>query len=145
MISALANLTHGWQPSIRNTVLVPHVSRKIIRPLNPIGSNTPAPFNRTIHTVAKVHCAVVPVEGLPCLEGSMPRAIRGVASKYAWGANMRATVGVIDKCYYDPVSNIIVLSKRRLLTCYQSTCGIGRIYSGGCRGHSLERLKEGQG
>ena len=76
-------------------MLIPHVSRKIIHPLNPVGSNAPTSFNRTIHTVAKMHCSVVPVEGLPCLEGSMPRTIRGLASKSDGGAHVRTTVGVI--------------------------------------------------
>jgi len=119
-------------------MLIQHMSSKVIRPLNPVGSNAPTSFNRTIHTVAEVHCSVVPVEGLLCLEGSIPRAIRGLASKSAWGASMRATVGVIGECYYYPINRNIVLSKRGLLTCYQSTGGIGRRCSGGCGGHSLE-------
>ena len=141
MISALANLIHGWQPSIRNAVLVPHVSRKIICPFNPIGSNTPTPFNRTIHTVTKVDCSVVPVEGLPCLEFFMPRAIRSLASKSAGGASVRTTVGVIGKCYYHTVSNIRVLSKGGLLTCCPNTCGIDRRSSGESDGNSFGGLR----
>ena len=107
-------------------MLIEHVSRKNVHPLDPIDSNTCAPFNRTIHTVAEVHCLIVPVKGLLRLESSMPRAIRSLASKSARGTSMRATAGVMGKCYYDTVFRITVLGKRRLLTCYQSTCGIGR-------------------
>jgi len=79
-------------------VPVPHVSSKIISPLNPLMSNAGTPFNWTIHTVAEVHGVIVPVQGLLRLKGSMPRAISGVASKSAWGASMRATKGVMDTC-----------------------------------------------
>ena len=65
-----------------NPMLIQHVSSKVIRPLNPVGSNSPAFFNWTIHTITQVHCAVVPVKGLLRLEGSMPGAIRGLASKF---------------------------------------------------------------
>ena len=79
-------------------MLVQYVGRKIICPLDPMSSNVLTPFNWTIHTVAEVHGAVVPVEGLLCLEGSRPRAIRGLTGKFAWGASMRATVGVVSTC-----------------------------------------------
>ena len=81
-------------------MLIQHVSSKIILPLNTVGSNTPTPFNWAIHTVADVNCSVVPVEGLLCLEGSIPRTIWDLASKFPWGAGMRAAAGVVDKCYY---------------------------------------------
>ena len=68
----------------------------------------------------------MPVKGLLSLESSMPRTIRYLAGKSTGGASVRATVGVIGKCYYDTVSMIRVSSKGGLLTCYQSTCGIGR-------------------
>lgn len=66
---------------MRNTVLVPHVRSKIIRPLDPMSSNTHTPFNLTIHTVIVVHCAVMPVQGLLCLKGFSPRTIRDLAGK----------------------------------------------------------------
>ena len=109
-------------------MLIQHVSRKIVHPLDPVGCIAPTPFNRAIHTVAEVHCSVVPVESLLCLKSSMPRAIRGLASKFAWSASMRATVRVMGKSYYDTVSRIRVFNKRGLLTYYQSTCGIGRRF-----------------
>lgn len=84
-------------------MLIQHVSSKIVHPLDPIGSNTRAPFNRTIHTVAEVHCAVVPVKGLLRLESSMPRTIGRLASKSAGGANVRTAVGVVGQCYYETV------------------------------------------
>jgi len=77
-------------------MLVPHVSSKIIRPLDPVSSDAHTPFNRTIDTVIVVHCAVVPVEGLLCLEGSRPRAIRRLTGKFAWGTSMRATAAVMS-------------------------------------------------
>ena len=76
-------------------MLIQHVSRKIIGALDPLSSNTHTPWNRTIHTVIEVHGAVVSVKGLLCLESSRPRAIRGLASKSAGGANMRTTIGVV--------------------------------------------------
>ena len=69
MILALVNLIPRWQLSMRNTMLVPHVSSKIIRPLDSLSSDAHAPFNWTIHTVAEVHSVVVPVESLLRLEG----------------------------------------------------------------------------
>jgi len=81
-----------------SSMLVPHVSSKIICQLDPPSSDAQTPINWTIHTVAEVHCAVVPVEGLLCLEGSRPRAIRRLAGKSAWGASMRATVVVVGTC-----------------------------------------------
>ena len=79
-------------------MLVPHVGSKIISPLDPLSSNTHAPFNWTIYTVVVVHGVVVPVEGLLRLEGSRPRAIRVLAGKSAWGASMRTTTDVVDTC-----------------------------------------------
>ena len=70
MILALENLIPKWRPNMRNTVPVPHVSSKIIRPLDSPSPNSCAPFNRTIHTVVEMHCAIVSVEGLLCLEDS---------------------------------------------------------------------------
>ena len=125
-------------------MLIPHVSSKIICSLNPICSNAPTIFNWAIHTVAEVNCSVVPVEGLLCLEGSGPRTIRGFASKFPWGAGMRATVEVMGNYYYDTGRRIRVLSKRKLLTCYQSTCGIGRRSWEEWDGHPLEGLWRGQ-
>jgi len=81
-----------------NTVLVPHMSGKIICTLDPMGSNTHTPFNRTIHTVIVVLCSVVPVERLLCPKGSWPRAIRGFTGKSAWGTCMRAAAEVMDTC-----------------------------------------------
>ena len=121
-------------------MLIQHVSSKIICPLDPVGSNTPTSFNWTIHTVAEVYCSVVPVESLLCLEGSMPRTIRSLAGKSARSASVRTAVGVMGTCYYDTVSRIIVLSKRKSLTCYQSTCGIGKRSWGECDGYPLESL-----
>jgi len=83
---------------VRNSVLVPHISSKIICPFDALSSNAQAPFNWAIHTVTEVHCAVVSVEGLPCLEGSSPRAIRGLTGKSARCASMRATVGIMGAC-----------------------------------------------
>ena len=76
---------------MRNTMLVPHVGGEIICALDPLSSDAHAPFNRTIHTVAEVHGAVVPVESLLRLEGSCPGAIRGFARKFPSGASMRTT------------------------------------------------------
>ena len=82
-------------PALRNTMLIPHVSSKIIGALDPLSSDTHTPFNWTIHTIVVVLCTVVLVEGLLSLEGSRPRAIRGLASKSSWGTSMRATMGVM--------------------------------------------------
>ena len=79
---------------MRNTMLVQHVSSKVIGPLDTLSSDSHTPMNWTIHTVAVMHCSVVPVIGLLCLEASCPRTIRSLAGKFAWGASMRATVGV---------------------------------------------------
>jgi len=79
-----------------NTVLVPHVSSKIISALDPLSSDAHAPFKGTIHTVIVVLCTVVPVQGLLGLEGSIPRAIRGLAGKSARAASVRATKGVMN-------------------------------------------------
>ena len=81
-----------------DTVLVPHVYSKIIRPLDSARSNPGTPFNWTIHAVVVVLCAVVPVEGLFRLKGSWPGAIRGFAGKSSWGASMRTTTDVVDTC-----------------------------------------------
>ena len=72
-------------------MLIQHVSSEIVCPLNPLSSDTHTPFNWTIYTVIEVHSTVVSVESLFCLEGSRPRAIRGLASKSTWSASMRAT------------------------------------------------------
>ncbi|KAG0637834.1 hypothetical protein HOY80DRAFT_1050199 [Tuber brumale] len=66
-------------------MLVQQVSRKIIRPLDPMSSNAHASFNRAVNTVIEMLCAVVSVEGLLCLEGSTPGAVRGFTGKSAWG------------------------------------------------------------
>ncbi|KAG0637868.1 hypothetical protein HOY80DRAFT_1050023 [Tuber brumale] len=73
------------------------VGRKIIGPLDPPSSDVRAPTNWTIHTVIEVHCAVVPVEGLFCLEGSGPGAIRGLADGPTRRASMRAAAGVVQE------------------------------------------------
>jgi len=83
---------------MRNVMLVPHMSREIIRSFNPVGSNTRAPFNWTVHTVIEVHCPVVFVECLFRLEGSGPRAIWCLAGKSARGTSVRATVEIIGTC-----------------------------------------------
>ena len=98
MILALVTLIPKWQPSMRNTMLVPHLSSKIISPLDPLSSDARALFNWTIHTVIEVHGLVVPVEGLLRLESSSPGAIRGFAGKSARGASMRTTTGVMGTC-----------------------------------------------
>ena len=79
-------------------MLVPHMGSKIICPLDSLSSDTHTPFNWAIHTVAIMHCAVMPIEGLLCLEGSRPRTIRGLTAKSAGGTSMRATVGVAGTC-----------------------------------------------
>ena len=75
-------------------MLVQQMSREIISALDPPISNVQAPFNWTIHTVIEVLSSVVSVEGLLCFEGTRPGAIRGLASKFARSAGMRAAVGV---------------------------------------------------
>ena len=77
-------------------MLIQHMSSEIVHPYDPLSSDTQAPFNWTIHTIIVVLCAVVLVESLFCLEGSRPRAIRGLASKSSRGASMRATVRVMQ-------------------------------------------------
>ena len=79
-------------------MLIQHVSSKVVNPLGPLSSNPWAPFNWTIHTVIAVLCAVVPVEGLPCLKSSRPGATRRLASKSTQSAGMRTTVGVVGTC-----------------------------------------------
>jgi len=79
-----------------DTVLVPHVSSKIISPLDPLRSDPHTPFNRSIHAAVVMLCAVVPVKRLLRLEGSSPRTIRGFTGKSASGAGMRATMGVVQ-------------------------------------------------
>jgi len=98
MILALADLISILQLSLRNTVLFPYVSRKIICALDPLSPDTHAPFNWTIYTVIVVHGEVVPVEGLLRLKGSSPRAIQGFVGKFARGAGMRSTKTVMDIC-----------------------------------------------
>ena len=73
-------------------MLAQEVGREIISTLDPPISNVQAPFNWTVHTVIKVLSSVVSIEGLLCLEGTRPRAIGGLAFKYARSAGMRATV-----------------------------------------------------
>ena len=85
-------------PWVRNTMLVQHMSSKIISPLDSLSSDTHTPFNRTVHTVAIMHRAVMPTEALLCLEGSRPRTIRGLTGKSPGGASMRATMGVAGTC-----------------------------------------------
>ena len=85
-------------PTLRNTMLIQHVSSEIVCPLDPLSSDTHTPFNWTIHPIIIVLCTVVLVEGLLCLEGSRPRAIRGLASESTWRASMRATRGVVGTC-----------------------------------------------
>ena len=98
MVLGSVNLIPERQPSMRNAVLVQHVSSKIICPLDSLSSDPHTPFNWTIHTVIIMHCMVVPVEGLLCLEGSMPGAIQDLAGKSARGASMRATKGDMGTC-----------------------------------------------
>ena len=83
-------------PTLGNTMLIQHVSSEIICPLDPLSSDTHTPFNWTIYTIIVVLCTVVLVEGLLCLKGFRPRAIRGLASKSSWGASMRAAVRVMQ-------------------------------------------------
>ena len=87
-----------WHPRLRNTMLIQHVSSKVVYPRDPLSSNPWTPFNWTIHMVIAVLCAVVPVEGLLCLESSRPGAIRRLASKSTRSAGMRTTVGVAGTC-----------------------------------------------
>ena len=79
-------------------MLVPHVSSKIICPLDSMSSHTQASINWTVNTVIVMNCLVVPIEGLFCLEGSMPGAIQDLAGKSARGASMRATKGDMGTC-----------------------------------------------
>ena len=76
-------------------MLVQQVSIQVIRPLDPPISDMYTIFDWAIHTVIEVLCVVVSIEGLLCLEGSEPGAIRGLTSKLARGASMRAAVGVV--------------------------------------------------
>ena len=76
-------------------MLVQHVSRKVVCPLDSMSSDTYTPLNWTIHTVIEVHGMVVPVKSLLGLEGSRPRAIRGLTSKAARGASMGTAAGVM--------------------------------------------------
>ena len=94
-VSPISDLIPIQHPRLRNTMLVQHMSSKVVCPLDSMSSDTHTPFNWTIHTVIEVHGTVVPVESLLRLKGSRPRAVWGLTGKSAWRTSMRATAGVM--------------------------------------------------
>ena len=76
-------------------MLVQHVSRKVVCPLDSMSSDTYTPFYWTIDTVTEVHGKAVPVESPLCLEGSRPGAIWGLTSKAARDTRVGTAAGVM--------------------------------------------------